>query len=506
MAFATALAFGIDVGSSNTKVAAVAYDSYAATELRAIASPTPRDPAALLRLLAEAIEALIAEVGQPAVIGVASMAESGVALDGERRALTDIVRWDDGVAPESIEQALAGDEPRALHGSTGIAASAKVPLCMWAELDRRHPATWRRTRMWLGVSDLIVHALTGRLVTDHTLALRTMAVRRPQALPLRAVRWDPRLLARVGLTPAQLPEIVLPGRWARRAATDEGGVGGLSRGIPVVIAGHDHLVAAWAAGTRTPGSVANSIGTAEAVVRLFDGVAVPHRAFDEGMSLGLDVTATCSTIIAGSASAGRLLEWWGERAGEPVAVSASRIPTTDVLPTEPIVLPYLTGRQSPRPDAAARVSVAGEDISALGPARLRELAPSVLDGLALHAQWMRETQRSLVANERAARDGSARHPSAGEVLVIGGAYSSDDAWLRRKAAAFGVPVRASAVSEPVACGAAMLAAHRVRGDAGSAPTLALHPPTVPTPRSTTAYAEAYPRFVRTALIASERES
>lgn len=479
------LSFGIDIGSTNSKLAAVATNMGSVGELEIVSWATPSNATELRESVAQAIDSLIETVGQPEAIGIASMAESGVALDTASNPITDIVRWDGSADPAAIAESLGGDQPSQLHRSTGIAASAKVPLCMWAHLQMNSPRTWRRLHKWVGVADLLVLAMTGRMVTDHTLALRTMAVRRPRSLPAQRWEFDGDLLDRVGLTPANLPDIIGPNDWNAAAAISETRFGGLCPDIPVVVVGHDHLVGAWAAGVREPGGVADSMGTTEAIIRLFAGTDVPQGAFEAGMSVGIDVTGRYSTIIAGSANGGNLVRWWSERAGIEVQAAADHEPESAVAPVDSPTLPYLFGRQAPLPDETARLSAPPTNLDEVSADRLRALVPSLLDGMALHAQWMSETQQALIADA-----------AASEITVIGSLHAGD-ALLRRKAAAFGRTLVTLNARQAVAVGAAMLAIHRIHPHQPVS-TLPRYAQITPGPAETHAYARALRSFVQRA--------
>src|SRR5699024_948057 len=122
--------------------------------------------------------------------------------------------------------------------------SGKVPLATWAHLRAADPDRWAAMARWAGAADVVALALTGRLVTDHTLAGRTMAYRLPAPGEELPADFDGELLATVGLRPAQLPEVARPGELAGRVPP--GGRWGLDPGTPVVLAGHDHPVGSWA--------------------------------------------------------------------------------------------------------------------------------------------------------------------------------------------------------------------------------------------------------------------
>jgi xylulokinase len=454
------LCVGIDVGTTNTKVALVEVST--AQPRSVVSAPTP--PAAGLGLTLRAL-LLAALDGAPApdAVGIASMAETGVPLDRNGTPIGDWLRWD-GHRGRAEADALARRLGwGALVGETGVRPSAKVPLATWAWLRVHRPDTWARMARWAGAADLVGLLLTGRLATDHTLAGRTMAYRLPgdrvpDASPDRepdASRarlpdaFDPDLLSEVGLRPEQVPDIVSAGvaGWTRDRAWP------LRAGTPVVVAGHDHAVGAYAAGVRRPGDVADSVGTAEAIMSI---VAVPPDPVEFGRA-GMSAVVTVGqgwAILAGSSSAGAVVQWWLEHEsgdldaddlfGQALAVGG---------PSDVIVLPYLFGRQTPDPAPAARLQVLGRP--GHSPA---ELTRAMLEGLCLQARWMVAEQLRL------ARLGGV------EVVVLGGPVATNPAWTIVKSDVLPWSLRLVSAPEPVAAGAAMVAAERV-GLIGAAPAL-----------------------------------
>ena len=508
---------GLDVGTTNVK-AVVVEDGPVRTVARA-AVPTPAGGRALLT----AVRGLVEQVGGDVdVVGVASMAETGVPLDDDGDPLGDLVRWDPSRAGRHAAALAATCGADALFAATGVRPSGKVPLATWAHLREEDPGRWAAMSRWAGAADLVVLALTGRLVTDHTLAGRTMAYRLPPSGAELPGGFDADLLAAVGLRPERLPEVVLPG--AEPARVPAGGRWGLRAGTPVVVAGHDHQVGAWAAGMREPGDVADSVGTAEAVVRVIgrpprarssarregEGAGAPPPAAGAGsctgagapspaagagsctgraavaaagMSLVRTVEGRHEALVAGSSSAGATLAWWAGQVGgfdalAPLLAAAAERPRTA---GSPLLLPYLRGRQTPEPDPAARAVVVGQGSDDV------DLTAAVLDGLALQARWMCTAQAALAGAD----------PAAGDVLVLGSAAGAGSAWLRAKAAAGPAPLRVVAEEEAVAVGAALLAAHRV--GAGEPAVL----PSAPAGHGyEPVYDELYRRFVAAARASS----
>jgi sugar (pentulose or hexulose) kinase len=316
------------------------------------------------------------------------------------------------------------------------------------------------------VADLAAFLLTGRLTTDHTLAGRTMAYRLPGGgLP---ESFDADLLAEVGLRPEQLPSVGGPAA----GVTGAGFVHcGLRVGTPVVVAGHDHAVGAYACGVREPGDVADSLGTAEAVMTVVAGVPDPVAVGRAGMSTVVTVGGRHRAVLAGSSSAGAVLEPWLERG---TAVFDDLPPG----PTGVLVLPYLQGRQTPAPDPAAGFRIVGREPSH-GPA---VLAKATLEGLCLHTRWMLAEQARLAG-------------PATTVYLFGGAVAANPAWTRIKAQVLSTTLRIVPAVEPVAVGAALVAA--VRSGHADPPGPALAAEAAPASRDTS-YDDVYARFVAAA--------
>jgi sugar (pentulose or hexulose) kinase len=332
---------------------------------------------------------------------------------------------------------------------------------------------------WAGVADLAAFLLTGRLFTDHTLAGRTMAYRLPA--PDLSATFDAGLLAEVGLRPSQLPAVTSE----PFGVTNPDFVhSGLARGTPVVVAGHDHQVGSFACGVREPGDVADSLGTAEAVLTVMAGDPDPVRAGDAGMSTVVTVSGRHRAVLAGSSSAGAVVDWWlsNESGGATREELFGEVLACDDRPTGVLVLPYLSGRQTPAPDPGARLRVIGRH-----PGRA-VMAKAMLEGLCLHTRWMLAEQARLLGGPGAGAGERIKHST---VSLFGGAVAANQAWTRMKARVLPGTLRVVPAEEPVAVGAAVIAATRA---AVEAPVLG----STVTPGAGTAYDDMYSRFVAAA--------
>lgn len=434
-----AAAVGIDIGTSNTKVVRV--DRSVSTMV--LNRPTPALLGDLLTVVHQGLRQAAA-IGPVDAVGLASVAESGYPLDAEGRALTPLLSWQadrDDTEIRALAERLGAD---ALFQGTGVRPGPKPSLAAWLWLRARHPGTFAAMHRWAGVADAVHLALTGELRTDHTLAGRTLAYRLPPAGEPLSHEFDAELAAEAGLTPDRLARVALPGdvpAGVQRTSAHTG----LRVGTPVVVAGHDHQVAAWAAGVRGVGQVADSVGTAEALLNLVGQVPDRPAVRAQGMSVVRTVDGKTEALLAGTGTAGGFLQWLADRhtEGDVSRLLAGTDPAEvgdELLAGDSWVLPYPAGRQCPEPDPRAGVRVVGGQPTHLGLA--------ALEAVSYQAQWAIDTQSTL-AGRRGVR-----------ISLSGRPLHRTPLWARIKATLADAPATLSTAPEPVATGAALLALHR----------------------------------------------
>jgi sugar (pentulose or hexulose) kinase len=296
----TDLLVGIDVGTSACKAAVVDADGREVchgktpTPWRQVPAGAEVDPEALFAAAVEAAGAAIAAAPEGRVrgVGVTSMAEAGVLLDGEDRVLYPAIAWHDARGADEAERIAAELGAERFSERTGLPAS---PLCTLAKLrwllDHHPPA--RAARRWLNVGEWVVRRLGGDDVAELSLSSRTGLLDLTAKAPLAdALAWG-------GLPDDLLPELVLAGA---PAGTADGAALPRTRGAALTVAGHDHLCAGAGVGVVAPGDVLDSCGTAEALVRV---VAPPlkagevRRSVAAGVTVGFHLSQGRQALLAG---------------------------------------------------------------------------------------------------------------------------------------------------------------------------------------------------------------
>lgn len=456
---------GLDIGTTHTKAGVYLADGTVVAQRQA---GTPSDAEGLrataLRLLADCVSAAAAP---PAVVGVSSMAETGVPVDAGGELLGELLHWRDRRARREADELAAATGRAAFFATTGLHPSAKLPLARWLWLRRHELDLLRRMVCWANTADLVVAALTGTIVTSPTLAGRT------GAYDITASRYRPELLDLAGLRPDQMPPVVAADQVAGHVTPAAAARTGLPAGTPVVVAGHDHLAAAWAAGVRAPGQVADSMGTAEAIITPVPTVP-GETARPTGISVGPFVDGRSYCLISGLSGSGGLVDWLLDRVA-PVASADRYAWFTELIgppagpPTGITVLPYLNGRASPEPDPDRTLSFHG-----IRPEHtLADVCRAVVEGLCMQVRWMLETQM-----------GFAGRP---DVVKVFGGPTANPTWMWIKALVIPAPVDVPSGALSAALGAAQLAGRAIGVEAVSEPASAPRRAAVPPPEWEDAY-------------------
>jgi sugar (pentulose or hexulose) kinase len=292
-------AIGLDVGSTWVKALALGPEG---GQLASVRRPTPwrsvgdggteMYAAELMATVRELLDALDSELAGRRVgsIGISGMAEAGVLLGATGEPAVPVPAWFD---PRGANEFAA--QPAALRAEfpsvTGLPVSA---LATFAKLlHHREQGLDLGGLTWLNIPEYVAHALGGDRLGETSLVARTGLVDQDTGAP-----W-PGALDALGVGEQILPPTVTAGSdWGRA-----GEVPRSMRGALLTVAGHDHLVASVAAGVLHPHQLYDSIGTAEALVRVLERpLAAPARGAlaAAGVNVVRHLLPGRSTMLAGT--------------------------------------------------------------------------------------------------------------------------------------------------------------------------------------------------------------
>ncbi|HET7716571.1 MAG TPA: FGGY family carbohydrate kinase [Bauldia sp.] len=436
---------GVDVGSSSIK--AVAFDARG-RKLAAASRRTPMIPMATggeyhPDEIFDAALAVLAEIGRDLggrpVAGIAAtgIGESCVLVDDAGRAVSSSIAWfDRRTVPEAAEIAARIGIER-LFALTGVGPEFSFTLAKLLWMRKHWGEALGRARRVLMMADWIAFRLSGIAASDPTLAART------QYYDIARHEWSAELLALAGFEP-RFPAPLRKGGTALGPVKPEVLAEAGLAGKPVVgVGGHDHIVAAMACGLHRPGTLVDSMGTAEPLLLGTAGPLHDLDAIRRGYLQGPIEPGRLFWVGGSLFTSGGAIEW--VRALTGGADQATLIAeAADVPPGSGgvVFVPHVgNGVSPPNADPDARGAFLG---LTTGTGR-GELYRAVLEGLAMQARLILDGMTGL--------PGVA--PPTGPPCLTGGG-SRNRLLVEIKANVYGRPVTVVDEPESTALGAALL--------------------------------------------------
>ena len=260
---------GIDIGASSCR--AMIFDDQGKIRGRASqeysrSTPEPgwveldakqwwNDIAATIKKALEGSDIIPSQVGS---IGVDAETDGILAVSEDGEPLRPYIHWSDArctVQHEWIRKNASIDE---IYGITGIPLHKgwwSPPALKMLWIKENEPEVFRRTTKFLQIGNYALFRLTGKMVTDYSMASRTML------LDIRTRKWSDDLGKRLGIPllkhPLLTDSTAIVGRITREAATETG----LASGTVAVTGGGDTECSAFGAGVTSQGQALISVGT-----------------------------------------------------------------------------------------------------------------------------------------------------------------------------------------------------------------------------------------------------
>lgn len=447
----------VDIGTSAAR--AVLFD-LSARPLRvvrhpyALLAPQPgwseQEPDAIVGAVVSCLREVAAFAGgQDEILGVSfsSQMYSVLALDGAGRPASNSLTWNDRRSAGIADALRAKADFCELVRPTGCPISEIFPLykILWLQQELAGRAAYR----FVSIKDYVIYRLTGRLITDWSIASST------GLLDIAKKEWHAQLLAFAGLESSRhLPELASPRHVIRDWASQVGDLG-IAAGTPVVLGGGDGPLASLGIGAVQPGSVAINVGTSAAF-----RMTVDTPALDSAGKLWTFVADERLWVTGGITAGGLVYDWlirtwFAHDAARPAGEIHQHVDAL-VESTRPgaeglLFIPYLAGQQSPDWGAHQRGGFTGIGVEH-GTAHF---ARAVLEGLAF----------SLYRIARATGPAFEQRPAR---IYMSGGLTHSDVWLQLAADVFGCEVLALENTEGSAKGSmllGLLALGRIAGPA-----------------------------------------
>ena len=363
-------------------------------------------------------------------LSISSQGISIVPVDRQLQPLRSALSWMDTRAEEEEQRLIRelGQEETFLRTGKRIAATYTLPKLLW--MQKHQPEIFQAADRFLMPLDFLTAKLTGRAVTDPSMASGTLLY------DMRAGCWHKPTLARYGIAEDKLPEILPSGSVAGTVLPEVAQKMGLSGDCIVCVGAQDQRCASLGAGLAE-GVVTVSLGTAAAVCKLSDGFK-PEEGMHAGWSPYVFYGEWVNESVAGAAGAS--LRWlrdcvYRDADYREIDQEASHARESGGSVT---FLPYLCGPGFPRFDPASTGCFHNVTLATVR----GDFALAVMRGVVYQIREILESMDSGNGTKRL-------------VLFGGGAKSA--LWRQLFADGLGIPVSVPENAETAGVGAAILA-------------------------------------------------
>lgn len=362
-------------------------------------------------------------------VGVASMAETGLLLDQKTgQPKTNFLPWFSKQAEALVElvEEQAGDVSERFT-VTGIRPNYKCALTKLVWL-KQQDVSILDDAVWLSVADYIVYRLTNVCVTDYSLAGRSYA------FDIRHCEWDSDWLQKLGLPVDIFPKAQLAG--TVYPSLDDC----LALNTPVCVAGHDHVCAAFAAGTTlTTETMLDSMGTAETLLGSWTGHSLGQAEYESGLLFGCHVVPNTHYWMGSLSASGGSIEWLRHIFDEsPMSYDEiDELLESISNPTGILYFPYLVGSSSNANSGASFIGLKQHHNRA-------HMLKAAIEGTAYEIEYIRNTVETIL------------NLTTKHIVLVGGGTRSP-VWIQVKANISGCACHIYPFSEATLLGAAMVA-------------------------------------------------
>lgn len=363
-------------------------------------------------------------------ISVSSQGITFVPVDRELKPLCRALTWLDGRAEEQtqwIKQSLGELDMFRLTGKP-VLSCYMLPKLLW--LRDNAPYLFRTAWKYLMPLDYLMAKLTGRCITDHTMASGTLMY------DIRNHCWSSQVLQACGIDPDKLPELLWSGANAGPLCAQAAAELGLREDCVVAVGAQDQRCASLGAGLAD-GVMTVSLGTAAAICKLWK--APPDT---DDMRIGWSAYLSDTTWVTEGvlSTAATCLRWVRDTMfpGADYTLVSREASEAHRHGSRMLFYPYMSGPTSPDNYPDATGCFYGVDLGA----KRGDFALAVMEGVAFQIRILLEAMNA--------------YPAVREIVLFGGGAKSD-IWPQIIADVTGLTVRIPQSEEAGVTGAAILA-------------------------------------------------
>jgi len=292
---------GIDIGSTNIKIAVFDVDKGKLIELyKRSTSKYVKEDVEYFDI--EKVYQSIIEILKDCLkkydvlaISTASVAESVVPVfkDGSYK---DPIIWYDNITANIAAEFWKMNDKEKVYEITGLAPSH---IYSAFKIKFMNEQLNEKVTLWLPISSFILYKLGAEPYWDYSQASRTLL------FDIKNLDWDDQLLKFAGISRAEMPKIAYSGAnigfWKSE-----------NKSIPLFLGAHDHIAGMFVIDKLYKRSdfIYDSMGTAEALTVLADkNVILSLEDMNKNVNRGIYITSNHTYILRSIVLSGGLLDW-----------------------------------------------------------------------------------------------------------------------------------------------------------------------------------------------------
>ncbi|MBE7362185.1 gluconokinase [Staphylococcus haemolyticus] len=299
------------------------------------------------------------------LISFSAQMHSLIALDAEHHRLTESITWADNRASKYAELINKEHQGSDIYQRTGTPIHPMSPLSKIFWMKHEQSDIYKQTAMFADIKTYIFYQLFEKYVIDYSMASAT------GMFNLEKLDWDKEALELMGITEAQLPQLVptthiLKGMKKRYAT-----LMGIDENTPIIVGASDGVLSNLGVNSYKKGEVAVTIGTSGAIRTVINKPRTDYKGRIFCYVLDED-----HYVIGGPVNNGGVVLRWLRN-----ELLASEVETAKRLGVDPydvltkiasrvkpgaeglIFHPYLAGERAPLWNADARGSFFGLTLS-----------------------------------------------------------------------------------------------------------------------------------------------
>ena len=367
---------GVDVGTTSTK--SVLYDEHGQFIMKhnigyQLHTPnvdvSEENPDELFDAVLMTVKYIVRESGiakdDIKLISFSAQMHSLIAMDAQHKRLTENLTWADNRASKYADLINREHNGFDIYQRTGTPIHPMSPLSKIFWMQHEQQNTFKQTAKFVDIKTYIFYQLYEQYVIDQSMASAT------GMLNLDSLQWDEDVLALLGITTTQLPEVVPTTHIMRGMKHRYATLMGINPDTPVIVGASDGVLSNLGVNAYKKGEVAVTIGTSGAIRTVIDKPRTDYKG-----RIFCYVLTEDHYVIGGPVNnGGVVLRWLRDEllASEVETAKRLGVDPYDVLTriasrvkpgSEGLIFhPYLAGERAPLWNADARGSFFGLTLS-----------------------------------------------------------------------------------------------------------------------------------------------